>query len=204
MAETKYGKYFLTEPELRDKAKNPAIVAPSAVVESERHFGSQANFSGSWRHITRPTLFDQIPHAHDFDQFLCFFGSNPENIFEFDAECELVLGQEQEKHIINKATVVFLPKGTYHSPCTFTRVGKPVFFQPIALTPAYYTRVSEHRKRVQADSRKADIRKEFQGKMNEARLQIEALEEEKARIDQKLQEVDAKLNSLWNEYMRIG
>ena len=78
------------------------------------------------------------------------------------------------------------------------------FFQPIALTPNYYTRVSEHRKRVQADSKKADIRKEFQGKMNEIRTQIEALEEERAKIDKKLQEADAKLNSLWNDYMKVG
>ena len=34
-------------------------------------------------------LFDRIPHSHKFDEFLCFFGGNLENIFDFDATVEL-------------------------------------------------------------------------------------------------------------------
>ncbi len=144
MADSKYRKYFLTEPELRNK---PLIkmATPSAYVDSERHFGSAANFSMAWRLIKEPALFDRVAHSHKFDQFLCFLGGNLENIFDFDATIELFLGAEEELNLIEKPTVVYIPAGLVHTPLTFKRIGKPVLFHPISLTPAYYSKASENR-----------------------------------------------------------
>ena len=146
MSESIYQKYFLTEPELRNVSLNKGIVAPSAYIDSEKHFHSSANFSMAWRYITRPLLMDQTPHAHPFDQFLCFLGGNLENMFDFDADVELSLGEEHEKHVITKSTVVFIPKGRLHCPLSFVRIGKPVLFHPIALTAAYYSKFAENRR----------------------------------------------------------
>ena len=57
----------------------------------------------------------------------------------FDADTELSMGKEREIYKINKATTVYIPKGVFHCPINFKRIGKPVLFHPIPLTPAYYT-----------------------------------------------------------------
>jgi hypothetical protein len=143
MKASKYAKYFLTEPELRNK---PMIELPnpSAYIDSSRHFNSQVNLSMAWRYIKEPMLFDRIPHTHKFDEFLCFLGGNLENIFDFDATIELAMGEEQEVYLIEQATVVYIPAGLIHTPLTFKRVVKPVLFNPIALTPAYYSKFTEN------------------------------------------------------------
>lgn len=142
MKERKYSKYFLTEPELINKPKIQ-MSNPSAYVDSESHFGIQANFSMAWRYIKEPMLFDRIPHSHDFDEFLCFLGGNLENIFDFDATIELSLGEEEELYLIEQPTIVYIPKGLVHTPLTFKRIDKPVLFHPIALTPDYYSNFRE-------------------------------------------------------------
>ncbi len=138
MQESKYARYFLTEPALRNKPKIE-MSNPSAYVDSRLHFGSQAAFSMAWRYIKKPMLFDRIPHSHKFDEFLCFLGGNLEDIFDFDATIELSMGKEGEVCLIEKATVVYIPAGLVHTPLTFKRIAKPVLFHPIALTPDYYS-----------------------------------------------------------------
>ena len=143
MKESKYSKYFLTEPALRNKPKIE-MPNPGAYIDSALHFGSQANFSMAWRYIPEPMLFDRIPHSHEFDEFLCFMGGNLENIFDFDTTIELSTGEEGEVCLIEQATVVYIPAGLVHTPLTFKRVDKPVLFHPIALTPAYYSNWAEN------------------------------------------------------------
>jgi hypothetical protein len=138
LKESKYAKYFLTEPELINKPKIP-MSNPSAYVDSARHFGSPANFSMAWRYIKEPMLFDRIPHSHEFDEFLCFLGGNLENIFDFDATIELSMGEESELCLIEQATIVHIPAGLVHTPLTFKRIAKPVLFHPIALKSDYYS-----------------------------------------------------------------
>lgn len=76
-------------------------------------------------------------HAHDFDQFLHFYNADPMHMREFDAEVEIFLGEEGEKHIISEPTVLHIPKGMMHCPLNFKRINKPVIFMNIALTPQY-------------------------------------------------------------------
>jgi hypothetical protein len=117
---------------------------PSAYIDSELHFGSPANFSMAWRYIKEPMLFDRIPHAHKFDEFLCFLGGNLENMFDFDATIELSMGKESEVYLIEQPTVVHIPAGFVHTPLTFKRIVKPVLFHPIALTPNYYSKFTQN------------------------------------------------------------
>jgi hypothetical protein len=138
MENSKYAKYFLTEPELVNQPKIP-MPNPSAYIDSFRHFQTKTNFSMAWRYIPEPMLFDRIPHSHPFDEFLCFLGGDLKNMFDFDATIELSMGEEGEVCLIEKATVVYIPSGLVHTPLTFKRIAKPVLFHPIALTPAYYS-----------------------------------------------------------------
>ncbi len=143
MAESKYTKYFLTEPALRNTPKI-AMPNPSAYLDSESHFGSQASLSMAWRYIPEPMLFDRVPHWHDFDEFLCFLGGNLADMFDFDATIELCMGEDQELCLIERPTVVYIPAGLVHTPLTFKRVDKPVLFQPVPLTAAYYSRFADN------------------------------------------------------------
>ena len=143
MEERKYERFFLTEPGLRNKPRIE-MSNPSAYIDSELHFRSPANLSIAWRYIKEPIQLDRIPHVHQFDEFLCFLGGNLENMFEFDATVELSMGEESELYLIEKATVVYIPAGFVHTPLNFKRVGKPVLFQPIPLTPNYYSKFAEN------------------------------------------------------------
>jgi len=130
MRTTKYGKYFVDEPMLE------GMFAPRIRFASRDYFGEK-NLTLQINCITAPWLIEEEPHSHNFDQFLFFFGANPSNMAEFGAEVEISLGEEGEKHVISKTTVVHIPSGMLHCPLYFRKVDNPVMFMNVALTPEY-------------------------------------------------------------------
>src|SRR3972149_8172357 len=88
----------------------------------------QKNFSVLWNCITSPFMMVKDPHAHDFDQFLHFFGADSMHIETFDAEVEIYLGDEGEKHVIKEPTVLHIPKDMMHCPLEFKVINKPIIF----------------------------------------------------------------------------
>jgi hypothetical protein len=134
MAEGKYDKYFIKNPVV------PGKFCPRLVFYSRNYpVVGEKNFSVLWNCITEPFLMVNAPHAHDFDQFLHFYGANSMDITDFDAEVEMSLGEEREKHIITGPTVLHIPKDMIHCPLNFKVVNKPVIFMNVALTPQYMT-----------------------------------------------------------------
>jgi hypothetical protein len=77
------------------------------------------------------------PHKHDFHQFFCFLGSDPLDIRKFDAEIEVYLGEEGEKHTITTPTVLHIPPGLMHCPMEYKKVGQPVMHLDIYFAPKY-------------------------------------------------------------------
>jgi hypothetical protein len=65
-------------------------------------------------------------HSHDFDEVIAFFGTDPDNIHDLCGEVELWLGEE--KHLIDKSCMVFVPAGLEHCPLIFNRVDRPIFY----------------------------------------------------------------------------
>jgi len=130
MVETKYGKHFIKAPVEQGE------FAPVVRFYSGKYFGEH-NFTMVRNCISGPFFMDKDTHAHDFEQFLCFFGANPMDVEDFGAEVELSLGEEREKHIINEATIVHIPKGFRHCPLNFKKVDRPILFINISLTPSY-------------------------------------------------------------------
>jgi hypothetical protein len=53
-------------------------------------------------------------HVHDFDEVLCFFGTNFADPHQLGAEVAFWLGEEE--HLITKSAVIFIPKGLRHCP----------------------------------------------------------------------------------------
>jgi hypothetical protein len=87
--------------------------------------------------VLEPRMFQKEPHKHDFHQFFCFLGSDPEDIRKFDAEIEVYLGEEGEKHVITTPTVLHVPPGLMHCPMEYKRVGKPVIHLDVFFAPRY-------------------------------------------------------------------
>ncbi len=138
MAESKYGKYIVTELK-KDVVEAPWSPPPSQVSKGkggrllflDNEVVPGANYLECvW---IMPFPKDAPPrsepavqaHKHDWDEILCFFGTNPDDFYDLGAEVELWL--EDEKHIITKSCIVFIPAGLQHCPLQFHRVDRPVF-----------------------------------------------------------------------------
>lgn len=132
MTESKYGKYFTTEV-VRDGELAPFL--PRFKFNSQKNFG-YGDFGLRCAYVTEPFDLPEGPHAHDFEQYLCFIGS-AENMREFDAEVEVYLGEEGEKHLITETTVLHIPSGMIHCPIRFTKINKPISFINAVLTNRY-------------------------------------------------------------------
>jgi hypothetical protein len=134
MKETKYSKYLLSD--LSRNPPHPEVVTLIADFVGLKEWGD-TQFGINWECINRPFYMIKKPHSHDFDEYLCFMGGNMLDIFDFQAEVELYLGEEKELNIITKPTIVYLPKGFVHCPLNFKRIDKPILFHKIFLAPKY-------------------------------------------------------------------
>jgi hypothetical protein len=130
MAREKYGKYFLHAP-----VSDERIGRVAHLYGGKDFFG--ASFSPAWIGITKPLFMIETSHAHDYDEYLFFWGTNAADIEEFGAVAELCLGEEEEKHIITKPCIVYVPRGLKHCPLNFTVVNKPILFMDISISPVY-------------------------------------------------------------------
>ncbi len=87
--------------------------------------------------VRKPYMFHDVTHKHEFTEFFYFFGSNPMDMKEFDAEVELSFGEEREKHVITGPTIVAIPPGVYHCPLNFKKINKPIYCLEAFLTSSY-------------------------------------------------------------------
>ena len=87
--------------------------------------------------VRKPYMFHEPTHKHHFTEFFFFFGSNPMDLNEFDADVEFSFGPERERHVITSPTIVTVPPGVYHCPLNYARVGKPFYCLEAFLTSEY-------------------------------------------------------------------
>ena len=71
-------------------------------------------------------------HAHTFDEYVMFIGTNIAKPFDLDGIVEFWM--EDEKYILTKTCAVFVPRTVYHCPFVFHEVNSPIIF--IASAPA--------------------------------------------------------------------
>jgi len=145
---TIYGKYFINPPFEPSKfgPKDDGTFTTRIrffCAEFAEFFGNK-NISLQWNCVTQPGVMEMVPHSHDFDQFLFFYGGDSSDISKFDAIVEMSLGPEGEKHIITSPKILHIPSGMLHCPLVYKVINKPIIFMNIALTPLY--RKTEHAK----------------------------------------------------------
>ena len=132
MAETKYGKYIITGAKSdlnlpsyrRDAAEIAAgdhtrlIVLDDEVIKGACYVECVWYWKGSEKSIVEA-------HTHPFDEVIAFLGTNREDPQDLCGEVEIWL--EDERHILTKSFLVFVPKGMKHCPLIIRRVDRPIF-----------------------------------------------------------------------------
>ncbi len=86
----------------------------------------ESNLAIGFAYITEPDTLGGETHSHAHDQWIFLIGGNGKNFLEFDADCEMLLGDKVRK--INYPCYFFIPKNTPHCPLVIKRVGKPLVF----------------------------------------------------------------------------
>ena len=130
----KYDHLFTTK--LKENSLWPEVIpGPQTYFRGESDLpGSKINMG--WQIFTQPIKLEMESHHHSVDEYQFYLGATfPDLVGSFDAEIEVFIGPNYEQHIINKATVLYLPAGLIHNPCDFRRVGKPVFFSSLHMAP---------------------------------------------------------------------
>ena len=131
MVESKYSKYILREP--KGQLHTGAVFEGFLASPERLGVDCQILFSA----IIKASLEgdESEPHKHDFPHVMCFFGSNPFDLYDFDADIEFYMGGE--KQIINAPSIVTVPAGLMHCPLIFKRIGKPGMWVEVMLTSHY-------------------------------------------------------------------
>lgn len=134
VTEPNYNRYFIKDV-IKDNKWGGEGIGLSAVPEHIIPAG--ARISIALTVVRKPYMFHAQTHKHNFTEYFYFFGSNPMDMKEFDAEIEFSFGEEQEKHIINRPTIVVVPPGVFHCPLNYAKVGKPFYCVEVFMTSKY-------------------------------------------------------------------
>lgn len=74
-------------------------------------------------------------HAHPYSELLGFFGSDPEDPYDLNAELIFTIGGEA--HRITRSSMIYLPADIPHNPMRILRVDKPIFHFSIVTNSTY-------------------------------------------------------------------
>ena len=137
MTKRKYEKYVFTDCLEKPNLPEHTNAKKRFTFRGARQIPGAKSFFG-WNVYTKPMLLEKAPHTHDADEYLVFLGGDPTDWEgSFDAEIDLYMGDEEEYYLINKPTVIFIPKGLAHTPLNFRVINKPVMFGVILELPRF-------------------------------------------------------------------
>jgi hypothetical protein len=154
MAESKYGKYIITE--LTKDIQLPGFRAGErgtlgqGEVDGKRRFMEHVFWLDSnvipgafygeavwfWPQGTRP-VFKEVspeeaeknpvlaPHSHPFPELLSYYGTNMDDPGDLGGEVEFWL--EDEQYVFDRSFCVYIPAGVKHCPLKMRRIDRPMF-----------------------------------------------------------------------------
>ena len=128
MSESKYGKYVVTDlivPEEKKKiAADYAKYAKRILWMDENVVEGAFHMNTAW-YMKEATTLEDKPHVHDADEIIGFFGGDPDHPHDLGGEIEMWI--EDEKQVITKSALLFVPAGMKHCPLILKRVDRPIF-----------------------------------------------------------------------------
>ena len=120
----KYDQYIHNPPHLRLSLKADKSVVFDGLMIGHQLLGY--DFTIGHQFVKKPFKGDNPCHTHDFQEFMAWYGSNPDDPDDFQAEIVFCFGKEMEKHIFTRPTIISLPPGLPHHPFEITRVDSPI------------------------------------------------------------------------------
>jgi hypothetical protein len=131
----KYDHLFCTR--FKEKSITEAVAGPQAYFRGANELPG-AGINLGWQMFVKPIRLELQSHHHDVDEYLFFLGATlPDLTANFEAEIEIFLGDEYERHVITKPTVLFIPRGMEHNPLDIKRLDKPMLFSALLLAPYF-------------------------------------------------------------------
>ena len=95
-----------------------------------------------YRAYIKAGKLEEEPHFHRDEEYIAIVGHDLRDAFDsFDAELTFYLGEtldDMEKIVIDKPTMIRIPPFYWHGPLEITRLGMPVFIQPVLFNSRYY------------------------------------------------------------------
>ena len=76
-----------------------------------------------------------IQHAHPYEEYLIWIGTDPDNIHDLHGEVEFGIGGET--YTFDTTTAIYIPKNVPHCPMTYKRVDRPHAFVALSEGGAY-------------------------------------------------------------------
>ena len=133
---TKFDHLFCTT--LKEaRSFTPAVASPQAYFRGASDLPG-AGINMGWQMFVKPIKLELQSHHHDVDEYLFFLGAQlPDLTANFDAEIEIFLGDEYERHVITKPTVLFIPRGMEHNPLDIKRLDKPMLLSALHCAPYF-------------------------------------------------------------------
>jgi hypothetical protein len=119
-----YDQYIHHPPHLRLSMKADKSIFFDGLMVKEEQLGHDFTFGHQF--VRKPFKGDNPCHTHNFWEFMAWYGSNPEDPDDFQAEVVFYFGKELEKHIFTRPTIISLPPGLAHHPFEITRVDTPI------------------------------------------------------------------------------
>jgi hypothetical protein len=134
----KYDKYVFHPPHIQLMMKEDNSIVFDGLMINHRQLGYGLTLGHQF--VRKPFKSDNPCHTHNFDEFLAWYGGNPDNPDEFNAEVVIYMGAEQEKYVFHRPTMIYLPPGLPHCPLEITRVDSPIIQIEIMLVAEGGTR----------------------------------------------------------------
>ncbi len=88
--------------------------------------------------VDQAFLAPEPPHAHHFDMWNVFYGGNPMQADNFDAEVGFRFGEEAEGVLVDSPSVIHIPAEMIHRSIDYLRVTKPFNQINLFLSDTYF------------------------------------------------------------------
>lgn len=85
-----------------------------------------------WQILSGALNMEEAHFHQGKDEYLFFMGANPLDMFDFDAQIEIFIGDDpdnMESYMIDRPCVIRFPANKWHCPIKFRKMKKPVLFQ---------------------------------------------------------------------------
>jgi hypothetical protein len=132
------GKYKIRKPSIKTRTFEVRYYIDKDLKGKEEKHIQESTYSAkdagggrltiNWYAVKEPFVMYESPHSNDYDEYEFFLGGDSMNVREFDAEVDLRLGEEAEKHTIDSTSMVHIRKGLIRHQIEFRRVDKPIMF----------------------------------------------------------------------------